>query len=99
MDGFEWDPRKEARNVRKHGIDFTNASLIWEGPVEERVDERQDYGETRILASGKTEERIIVVVYTWRATKRRIISARRAKARERSRYEEEINRRTRAPPN
>lgn len=30
---FEWDLGKEALNIQKHGIDFTTAKLIWNGPV------------------------------------------------------------------
>jgi hypothetical protein len=96
---FEWDPVKELENVRKHGINFTTASEIWSGPVQEHVDDRHDYGEARILASGIAEGRILVVVYTLRGANRRIISARRAKARERRRYEEKINRRSGSPSN
>jgi len=33
MAGFEWDPRKEQSNLRKHHFDFTTATLIWAGPV------------------------------------------------------------------
>jgi uncharacterized protein len=95
---FEWDPEKEAFNVRKHGIDFTTASLIWDGFVSERPDDRRDYGEARFAAFGVTENRVIAVVYTPRGTVRRIISARIADRRERRLYEEEIGRRSRPPP-
>ncbi len=38
---FEWDLGKEALNIQKHGIDFTTAKLIWNGPVFERIDDRR----------------------------------------------------------
>jgi uncharacterized protein len=95
---FEWDSKKESLNVRKHGIDFTTASDIWLGAIMERIDDRHAYGEVRIIATGVAETRHLVVVYTWRGEKRRIISARRANARESAYYEEEIARRGRAPP-
>src|ERR1700722_19071948 len=98
MADFEWDPRKEAHNVAKHGIDFTTASTIWSGPVYAQPDNRQDYGEARLLAFGIAENRVLAVVFTWRGEARRIISARVAHRRERSLYEEEIARRGRAPP-
>ena len=53
MDGFEWDPAKEEKNIRERGIDFTMASQIWGRPVLEKIDNRRDYGETRISASVK----------------------------------------------
>jgi hypothetical protein len=89
MAEFEWDPRKETKNIRNHGIDFTTASQIWEGRVFERVDDRHDYGEIRFQAFGIAENRILTVVYTWRANARRLISARRANAREKRLVEAE----------
>lgn len=97
MADFEWDPRKEAQNVRKHGIDFTTASLIWDGPIYEKVDNRRDYGEMRTLAFGLVDGRILAVLYTPRAGRRRIISARRTNVRERNAYEAEIARRAQSP--
>ena len=95
MAGFQWDSRKEQGNLRKHHFDFTSASLIWGGPVVEKVDDRREYGETRIIAIGEAGKNIVVVVYTWRGEDRRIISARRANSREKSLFEEEIGRRLR----
>jgi uncharacterized protein len=88
---FAWDLRKEALNIRKHGIDFTTASLIWNGAVLERIDDRHDYGEIRFQAFGTVENRILTVIFTWRGTTRRIISARRANLREKRLFEAEIS--------
>ena len=85
---FRKDLGKESLNFEKHGLDFTTASEIWVGPVVEKIDERKDYGEIRIIASGVAEGRVLVVVYTWRGENRRIISARKANSRERALYEE-----------
>lgn len=90
MGEFEWDPSKEAENLRKHGTDFTTASWVWRGSVLERVDDRRDYGEVRILAFGKVDGRLIAVIYTRRGASRRIISARKANRREQRRFKEEI---------
>ncbi len=97
MAEFEWDPDKEKRNIKKRRIDFTAASRIWGGPVVERIDDRRDYGETRIIAMGEVDGRLMVVVSTWRGTARRIISARKANRREKRRFEAEIRRRRKAP--
>jgi uncharacterized protein (DUF4415 family)/uncharacterized DUF497 family protein len=58
---FEWDPVKEARNIRDRDLDFATASEIWRGGVIEKIDDRRDYGETRILAFGNVNERLVAV--------------------------------------
>jgi uncharacterized DUF497 family protein len=98
MTDFEWDLRKEQTNLRKHRFDFITATLIWDGPVIEKIDDRRNYGETRVIAIGGVGGCIIVVVYTWREGSRRIISARKANSREKRFFEEEIKRRDRPPP-
>ncbi len=85
---FEWDMRKNAANVAKHGIDFEDAVRIFEGPVLESTNTRRDYGEARIIAFGVIDDRELAVVYTMRGERRRIISARRAHSRERKAYRE-----------
>ena len=98
MGDFEWDPQKASLNLRTHHVDFTTASLIWQGPVLERADDRRDYGEARFIALGEVEERLLAVVFTWRRDVRRIISARKANAREQRLFDEEIRHRGRPPP-
>jgi uncharacterized protein len=98
MADFEWDPAKEALNIEKHGIDFTTATLIWHGPVFERLDNRRQYGEIRIQAFGVVENHSLTVIFTWRSEARRIISARRANSREKSLFETEILKLGRPPP-
>ena len=49
-------------------------------------DTRQDYGELRCLAIGEEAGRLLVVVFTVRDGVYRIISARKANARERGKY-------------
>ena len=97
MAEFEWDPDKEVLNVHKHGIDFTSASLIWDGFVIERPEDRRDYREVRFVVFGMSEGRVLAVVDTPRGAACRIISARVAARRERRFYEDEIAR-SRPPP-
>ncbi len=88
---YEWDERKNQRNIEKHGISFELASRIFEGPVLSAPDTRNEYGEVREISIGKVEGILmLVVVHTQRSGKTRIISARRANAKERTRYDEEI---------
>lgn len=87
---FEWDENKRQSNLSKHGIDFVDAAKIFNRPVLERVDNRYDYEETRIVALGEVNGVVLFVVYTWRGEIRRIISARRATKRERNKYYQTI---------
>ena len=88
---FEWDPAKEARNIRDRDLDFATASHIWDARVMEKVDARRDYGEVRVLAFGKVNGRLMAVLFTWRGARRRIISARKANRREQKRFEAELD--------
>lgn len=98
MDEFEWDPEKEDKNIQKHKIDFSTASRIWEDAALEYDDIRRDYGESRLQALGEVDGRLMVVVFTWRGTARRIISARKANPREKRRFEAEVRRRAERAP-
>jgi uncharacterized DUF497 family protein len=67
-------------------LPFELAIALFEGPIIERVDDRQNYGEMRIQAVGKVGTRILFCVYTDRGHVRRIISLRYANRRERDAY-------------
>jgi uncharacterized DUF497 family protein len=89
---FEWDPRKDAANQRKHGVSFTEAEsvfadehgLLLDDPDHSTVEDRF------ILLGLSARFRVLVVVHAYRAADDliRIISARRATRTERTRYEE-----------
>ena len=83
---FEWDERKNRQNIEKHGISFRRAATIFNGRVLQWEDNRKDYGEERRIAIGRTEHRILQVVYTLRNRNLRIISARKATKDERQKY-------------
>jgi uncharacterized DUF497 family protein len=77
--GFEWDARKAAFNLRKHGVSFPFASEALFDPNRfERLDDSEDYGETRWITIGLAGRFVIVVVHVLRGDDIRIISARRA---------------------
>ena len=48
---FEWDPAKNRRNIRDHGIDFGDAMAVFDGPTWERWDDRQPSAHSRVLRS------------------------------------------------
>jgi len=75
---FEWDPEKNEFNIVKHGIDFQDAVEVFEKAHLERVDDRFDYGEERLIVFGEMGHQVIAVVYVWRGERRRLVSARRA---------------------
>jgi uncharacterized DUF497 family protein len=83
---FEWDVRKNEKNIQKHGIDFADAVLIFDGFVIECEDLRQDYGERRLRGIGCLGGQEIAVSYTLRDNRIRMISARRARKDERQKY-------------
>ena len=88
---IEWDPRKRASNLRKHGVSFEEASELLEGDADylEIYDEPHSEEEERFIAIGPIRRGVIVVVYTERDDNvLRIISARAATNAERGRYEE-----------
>jgi len=90
-----WDPAKSDANLRERGFDFEFASLVFDGPTLEQEDQRQDYGERRVIAIGRADGLELTVVYTDRLDRagsheRRIISARRSNRHERQAYKEAL---------
>ena len=59
---FEWDPAKAASNLAKHGIDFDEALAVFDDPRTSSVVDPRSYGETRYIAVGMVEGRILAVV-------------------------------------
>ena len=55
---FEWDEHKRQTNLAKHGVDFLDAALIFEGIVLTKIDDRQDYGEVREVSLGMVDGEI-----------------------------------------
>ena len=85
--GLEWDSRKAAANLEKHGIDFADAVAVFLDELAVTIpDDRAD--EERFITLGTDAlGRLLVLVYTWRGENIRLISARRATRRERRQYE------------
>jgi uncharacterized DUF497 family protein len=89
-DEFEWDDRKAAANVRKHGVQFEDARADFRDAFAiEFRDDRHDYGEDRFILIGMSRSDLLVVVYTERPQRYRIFSARRAEPNERRYYHDE----------
>jgi uncharacterized DUF497 family protein len=86
---FEWDPAKAAANHKKHAVDFSEAMTIFADPLELTIaDPDHSEDEQRFLSIGRsTGGRLLVVAYTERAGRTRIINAREASSQERKHYE------------
>lgn len=87
---FEWDPEKADRNFAKHGVSFDEAATVFLDPMAvESPDPIHSVGEERLIIVGRSyQDRVIVVAFTERAEKIRIISARNATRREMREYAE-----------
>lgn len=86
---FEWDEDKNKTNQQKHKLAFDDAPAVFENPTVNFRDNRFDYGEERYVALGILQGIVVVVAYTYRGEKIRIISMRKATAAERRKYAEE----------
>lgn len=86
---FEWDAGKAADNLKKHGVGFPEATTVFGDPLEMTMaDPDHSEGEARYLSVGlSTEKRLLVVAYTERDGKTRIVHARVAGPKERRAYE------------
>ena len=83
---FDFDPNKDRLNVEKHDLSLSLAErLDWEAALL-WIDDRQDYGETRVLALAPSTGILYYVAFVDRADVRRVISLRRANRREVKRY-------------
>ncbi len=85
---FEWDDEKAAINLKKHGVSFQTAALVFydENRIE-MYDSEHSLEEDRYNTIGMVED-VLFVVYTERKDRLRIISARLANKKERSMYYE-----------
>jgi len=88
FDDFEWDPKKAEANKRKHGVSFSEATTMFDDPRALTIEEQDIDGEEGSITVGlDCHGRLLVVVYVYRRTKIRIISARKANEYERTEYE------------
>lgn len=87
---FEWDNDKAKRNVRKHGVSFQEASTVFNDPLALTIDDplHSDEEDRFVIIGESHRRRFLVVAFTDRDDKIRIISARVASRRERKDYEE-----------
>ncbi len=86
---LEFDEAKAAQNLIERGLHFSDAMRFDWKSAQIFLDDRQDYAEDRFIARGFLDGRLHILVYVLRNDHMRVISLRRANARERARYVEE----------
>lgn len=87
---FQWDPQKAVRNAQKHGVTFAEAATVFQDPLAYIFDDEkhseQEYRE--LIIGHSNQSRLLIVSFTERANRIRIISARKADQGEREDYED-----------
>ena len=83
---WDWDEAKCQANRAKHGVDFAQIDGFEWADAVTWGDTRGDYGERRFLSTGVIDGRLHVCVWTVRAEAMRLISLRKANARERAQH-------------
>ena len=91
---FEWDPKKADENLKKHGVDFPEATTVFADPSSITVgDPDHSEMENRMIIVGYSNQfRPLIVSHIDRGGRVRIISARLLTSAERKDYEEEKHR-------
>ena len=87
---FEWDANKAAKNLDKHRVDFAEAATVFDDPMFITVvDDEHSADEERYITLGLSAQgQLLLVAHTERASRIRIISARRATRKEELFYAE-----------
>ena len=89
--GFEWDEAKAQWNLRVHGVSFADAARFDRSTAIELEGHNDEINEARVTALGKIGRTLYVIVYARRAGNIRVISLRRATAKEKRLYIETKN--------
>jgi uncharacterized DUF497 family protein len=87
---FDWDPHKASKNVEKHQVSFEEAATVFDDLMFITViDDKHSFDEERYITIGLSNQgRLLMVAHTDRESRIRIISARKATAKEEQFYVE-----------
>lgn len=77
-----FDPDKDARNIARHGISLAQAEEMDMSAALVHEDNRFDYGVARYIAFGEIEAELHCLVFSFRGSKVRAISLRKANQKE-----------------
>jgi len=85
---YEWDPAKASANLRKHGVSFADAAIALRDARALTRHDPDSNGEVRFVSVGMDAQlRVLLTVFTYRESRVRIISARKATRAERRTYQ------------
>lgn len=84
----EWDGEKASANLRKHGVDFADAATVLHDEMAITIQDDSGQEPRSVTVGASATGAVLVLVYTWRRDRVRLISARPATKRERGQYEE-----------
>ena len=89
---FEWNSRKAASNLRRHGVSFEETSTVFSDPLARIFDDEDHSSRERreIIVGHSVRNRLLLVSFVERGDVIRIISARKATRNERKDYEEGV---------
>ena len=90
---FEWDSKKAASNLAKHGVSFEEALTVFSDPLARIFDDEDHTSEEEreIIIGHSVKQRLLLVCFTAWVTPIRIFSARQATKGERRDYEENVS--------
>ena len=83
---FEWDPQKAISNFKKHGVRFADSVTVFSDDRALTMEDPHPDEERFVTIGMDAQGNILVVSYTWREERVRIISARKATPDERRQY-------------
>lgn len=83
---IEFDREKRSTTLKVRGLDMARATEVFAGPTMTVEDGRRNYGEVRYITIGYLEASMVVLVWTHRNNRLRVISMRKANERERRLY-------------
>lgn len=89
---YEWDPKKAGLNLRKHRVSFAEAASVFLDPMALTFDDPDHSAEEEreITIGFSARQRVLFVAHAKRGNRIRVISARRATAKEKKQYAERI---------
>ena len=89
---IEFDEEKRQRTLADRGLDFADATIVFDGPKFTVLDDREDYGEERFLTLGYLGDRLVAIIWTPRGAARRVISMRKCNDREQRKFRRFVDR-------
>ncbi len=87
-----WDEQKRQKTIIQRDLNFADLKFVFSDTIKiEFKDDRENYGEDRMITVGFLHKRMVVAVWTQREHSRRIISMRKANDREIEKYSQLLN--------